>query len=272
MADINGLKLINDCFGHNNGDKLLEGFSNAIKKEVREADIIARIGGDEFVFLLPRTGKQEAIKMIKRIKERIKNKYVCNIKISASFGLDVKNENDNDNNISSIFKRAEDQMYRVKFNESVKIKTQYIDSVLRAFHKKYKNKKEHSYNVGKMCKKFATHIIKNNNLSYEKNEEIKRHCEIGYQILKSVRTYTKIANYVLEHHERWDGKGYPRGLDKDNISLQARMLGIVEVYDRMTNDDSGKTLSIESAKEYLVKNANKKFDPELVDIFVNKVI
>ena len=68
MADVNGLKLINDSFGHVMGDELLKKVAEVIKKGCRADDIIARLGGDEFVIILPKTDALETEKIIKRIK------------------------------------------------------------------------------------------------------------------------------------------------------------------------------------------------------------
>jgi diguanylate cyclase len=67
-------------------------------------------------------------------------------------------------------------------------------------------------------------------------EEIKRHSEVGYRILSSVNEFAEIASSVLEHHERWDGKGYPKGLKGEAISLAARIIAIADSFDAMTRE------------------------------------
>ena len=69
MADVNGLKLVNDSFGHAIGDELLKKVAEVMRKGCRADDIIARLGGDEFVILLPKTDTYEAEQIIKRIKD-----------------------------------------------------------------------------------------------------------------------------------------------------------------------------------------------------------
>jgi len=299
MADLNGLKLINDAFGHFEGDKLLIKFCGIIKKESRADDIISRIGGDEFVFLLPKTEEEKAYQIIERIKEGLSKEKVCEINISASFGCYSKiNES---MNIEHVFKKAEEQMYKHKLNESTEVKKKAIDIILNTLYQKHEKEKEHSLNVSRLCDLFGRalnfnegeirelrlfgrlHNIGKINLdknilsqqrSLEKDEsiEIKKHAEIGYQILRSTTDYSKIADYVLEHHERYDGSGYPRGLQKEEISVQARMLAIIEAYDRMTATNYKKLMHKEDAIEQLIKHKGKQFDPHLVDIFINQVI
>jgi len=103
--------------------------------------------------------------------------------------------------------------------------------------------------------------------------EIKRHPEIGYRILNTVNDMSDMASYVLYHHERWDGKGYPKGLKGDEIPFVSRIINIVDSYDAMTSERSyQKALSKEVAIEELKKNAGTQFDAELVSVFIEKVL
>ena len=77
---------------------------------------------------------------------------------------------------------------------------------------------------------------------------------------------------VLTHHERWDGKGYPKGLKGEEIPRLARIISIVESYDRMTHDsDNQKARSKEEAISILRQNAGTVFDPELVEVFIELI-
>jgi len=67
-------------------------------------------------------------------------------------------------------------------------------------------------------------------------EEMKRHPEIGYRIVQAIPGFANIADFILSHHERWDGKGYPRGLKEKEIPLVCRILAVTDAYDAMTND------------------------------------
>lgn len=103
--------------------------------------------------------------------------------------------------------------------------------------------------------------------------EIMRHPEIGYRILCTSYEMTEIAKYVLHHHERYDGMGYPRGLKADEIPLISRIISVADSYDAMTNLRSYReTLSQEQAVDELLTNRGTQFDPDLVDIFVNRVL
>ena len=82
-----------------------------------------------------------------------------------------------------------------------------------------------------------------------------------------------MSKYVYEHHERWDGKGYPKKLKAEAISIQARIIAVADAYDAMTGDRSyRKGLSRTAAIDELKKNAGTQFDPEVTRIFVERVL
>ena len=116
-------------------------------------------------------------------------------------------------------------------------------------------------------------LNKPNKLSEKEWLEMKRHSEIGYRILSSVNEYSKIAETVLAHHERWDGKGYPKGLQGEEIPRLARIVTIVDAFDAMTSDRPyRKALGEEAAIMEIVKNAGTQFDPQAAKIFIEKVL
>ncbi len=109
FADVNGLKNTNDNYGHKKGDKLLKEAAKIIKSEFRSDDIIARIGGDEFIALLPKTKIEDSERIVDRIKKKCSESYIDSIEISIAFGVDAKIEPEQ--NINDIIKNAEDKMY-----------------------------------------------------------------------------------------------------------------------------------------------------------------
>jgi HD-GYP domain-containing protein (c-di-GMP phosphodiesterase class II) len=103
--------------------------------------------------------------------------------------------------------------------------------------------------------------------------EIKRHPEIGYQILRSADEYVHVAEAVLSHHEWFDGTGYPRNLKGDEIPLTARITAVAEAYEIMVNGSVfRKPLAWQEAKEELIRNSGVQFDHQIVDIFITKVL
>ncbi len=110
-------------------------------------------------------------------------------------------------------------------------------------------------------------------LSDKEMEEIKKHPEIGYWLLKSDSRYQKVAEYVRHHHERWDGLGYPGGLKGGEIPLFSRIIAVADAYDAMTSKRVyQKTKSCPEAVRELIKHSGSQFDPNIVKIFVEKVL
>jgi HD-GYP domain-containing protein (c-di-GMP phosphodiesterase class II) len=98
---------------------------------------------------------------------------------------------------------------------------------------------------------------------------MKRHPEIGYRILLSTQEYSEVAEFILAHHERWDGKGYPRGLKGEAIPLESRIICIADSYDAMTTKRPYKDgMGRSEALEELVACSGTQFDPNLVRIMV----
>ncbi len=300
MADVNGLKLINDAFGHDAGDLLLRKISSILTKECRAQDITARIGGDEFVVLLPNTDANQAKAIIKRLNSAVSKEHFDHLMLSVSIGFAVK-RNSLDS-MNDIFKQAEDDMYRNKLSESSSIRSKTIDLILNSFYEKNNREMLHSHRVGNFCESIAKamdfskddisqmniagmmHDIGKIGISEETlnkpgglhdNEwaELKRHSEIGYRILGSVSEFSRIADYVLEHHERVDGKGYPKGLTGDKISVQAKIISLADAYDAMTSDRSyRKKMSVQEAVCELKRCCGTQFDPDIAKIFVENVL
>ncbi|PXV61937.1 diguanylate cyclase (GGDEF)-like protein, partial [Halanaerobium congolense] len=115
IADLNGLKIINDSYGHKKGDEILIQASQILKESLREEDILARYGGDEFAVLLPNTTKETAEKINKRIKEKCKKINNNPIPISIALGEATKEKPEQD--IKEILKKADDKMYKDKLSE-----------------------------------------------------------------------------------------------------------------------------------------------------------
>ncbi len=300
MGDVNGLKLINDTFGHSVGDELLIKVGKILKSCCRGDDIIARVGGDEYSILLPQTDGIEAQKLIKRIQESMKDEKVRDLDVSVSFGWATKTDVSQTKDF--INKKAEDFMYSNKLFDGPSFRGRVIDNIVMAINAKSPREEAHSKRVSALCvalgealevdegmiktlKIFgllhdigkiaiADDILnKTSGLTEREYYEIKRHSEIGYRILSTVNDMAEIANYVLYHHERWDGNGYPKGMAGGSIPLPSRICTIVDAYDAMTSDRSYRpAMTDEYAMNELQKNAGTQFDPYLVDVFLNKVI
>jgi diguanylate cyclase (GGDEF)-like protein/PAS domain S-box-containing protein len=300
MGDVNGLKLINDSFGHVIGDELLKKVAEVMIKGCRADDIIARLGGDEFVIILPKTDASESNRIIKRINDLLLKEKLESIDISVSFGWETKNNAEE--KVEVIFSNAEDNMYKKKLVGSPHMRENTITAIISTLHEKSKREKQHSDRVSVLCKSMGEALgLPNNNIEELKSvgllhdigkigidenilnkpgkltendwKEIKLHPEIGYRILSTVYEMAEMAKYVLHHHERWDGKGYPKGLKGEEILLQARIIAVADSYDAMTSDrDYKKVLSEEEAINEIRRCSGTQFDPYIARVFVEKVM
>jgi diguanylate cyclase (GGDEF)-like protein/PAS domain S-box-containing protein len=300
MADVNGLKLVNDAFGHEKGDHLLRTIAKIIKEKCRSDEIVSRIGGDEFIILLPKTNEDEAKQLINRIHSAVEKRGEKNSIMSISLGYAVKVHTNE--RMQDVFKCAEDDMYRHKLSERLSMRSKSIDLIMNSLYEKSNREMHHSKRVGDICELIASHMYysqaevkqiklaglvhdigkigisnaildKDGPLTIEEYCEIQKHSEAGHRILSSVGEFSEIAEYVLAHQERWDGSGYPQSLKGEEIPIQARMIAIADAYDAMTADRTyRRKIKSEVAIEEIKKCAGTQFDPEIVRIFTEKVI
>ncbi|MGI6730845.1 MAG: HD-GYP domain-containing protein [Anaerovoracaceae bacterium] len=103
--------------------------------------------------------------------------------------------------------------------------------------------------------------------------EVKKHPEYSYWIIGALFEMWDIGEYVLHHHERYDGLGYPLGLKGKEIPLLSRIISVADSYDAMTNPRPYKDkLDVDMAILELVRNKEKQFDPKIVDVFIKRVL
>jgi HD-GYP domain-containing protein (c-di-GMP phosphodiesterase class II) len=115
-------------------------------------------------------------------------------------------------------------------------------------------------------------INKNGKLNEEEYAIIKQHPVYGHKALVKNEALNHISNIVLQHHERWDGKGYPNGIKGEAIMYEARIIAIVDAYDAMTSDRPyRKALSKEESINEIKENAGKQFDPDIANFAIEKV-
>ncbi|MFW6035714.1 MAG: HD domain-containing phosphohydrolase [Halothermotrichaceae bacterium] len=300
LGDLNGLKIVNDAFGHQKGDKILSAAAEVFKKSCREKDIPIRWGGDEFLVYLPQTTYEKTRKIAAKINKKFDEVKVGPIKPTIALGYETKNKTDED--LTDIFKQAEEHMYTKKLEESRNAHSTIISSLRKTLSESTNETSKHCqrmreyvielgeaielsdhqlieigllaelHDLGKIA---VTKDILQKEDKLDENEwvQIKRHCEIGYKVASSSPEIIKIAEGILSHHEWWDGTGYPQNLKGDDIPLSARIISIVDAFDVMTHGRCYKpAVSVDKAVQELIACKGSQFDPELVDIFINKVL
>ena len=296
MADINGLKLMNDAFGHDAGDELLRVVASELNLTFQSKGVVARIGGDEFVVMMEKTSKDKALDLIETCRTAIEKHRLYGMDVSVSFGLDTKTDG---MSIEEIIKIAEDDMYKHKLFETASNRNEAIKAIMNTLHLKNPREQRHSARVSELCQKIgrqlglrkdeidllgvvgklhdigkisiSEHILnKPGKLTEEEWLDIKRHPEIGYRIISSSGEYQEISEDILMHHERWDGKGYPQGIKGDNIPLRARIIAIADAFDAMTSERPYRgAMSETDAIEEIKRCSGTQFDPEIATTFVD---
>lgn len=291
IGDVNGLKILNDTFGHLEGDQLLERTAEILQRCCRHEDIISRWGGDEYAIILPQTDHETALQICDRIRNECQIQE--NILIPISISLGVSTNSLPTQNVQKIITDAEEKMYQEKLIES----DHYRRKMLSTFISNLKPKTWHSADLCRLCLWFGMVL----NLPYSEEElmyltdlhdlgkinmdisflsqagsldedgwkKIKKHPEIGYRIAQAIHQISTIADAIWAHHERWDGAGYPRGLSKENIPLLARIMAIADAYDAMRCGRPYKSpLTKEEAINELLRCSGSQFDPYLVSLFI----
>jgi diguanylate cyclase (GGDEF)-like protein/PAS domain S-box-containing protein len=300
MLDLDGLKIINDAFGHEKGNDALIKVANIINDIRCEYGFAARIGGDEFIILCPNKDESHVSEMKRLLFEKVNLIKIEDFKFSLSFGYSIKS--DDSKNIDEIIKEAEDNMYSNKVLHGQTARNESVMSILHTLKDKYNEERIHSDKVSFYCKRMGEvlgldedhvkeleiaglmHDIgkitipdsildKPDKLTSDEWKIMKTHTINGYNILRSADKYSRLAEYALTHHERWDGNGYPNGLHGENIPLFSRIISISDAFEAMTADRPyRKALSQEIAIAELIRCSGSQFDPRLVNIFINDVI
>ena len=295
MGDVNGLKLTNDVFGHQAGDELLKSMAKVLQENCRPGDIIARWGGDEFLIILPHTTAEQAQEIMQSITAHCPAKTVGNMSLNVSLGCAVKTSEDE--SLVQIIKEAEEWMYHRKLLEGRSHRNTIINTLLGTLFEKSMETEEHAkrldyycnlvgrelklspqeldnltlftmlHDIGKVAIKESI-LQKPGPLTPAEWEEMKRHSEIGYRIAQNSPELSMVAEYILCHHEHWNGKGYPRGLKGEEIPLICRILAVADAFDAMTSDRVyRKSIGVKEALEELQRNAGTQFDPAVTKVF-----
>ncbi|MDF9407807.1 MAG: Cyclic di-GMP phosphodiesterase response regulator RpfG [Pelotomaculum sp. PtaB.Bin013] len=297
VCDLDGLKLINDTMGHDAGNDMLVTAANILKNCFSKGDMVARIGGDEYVVLLPRTDRLNLEKACQRIRESIKNYNFVNPEIPLSMSIGFAIGEKSAQKPAELFREADINMYREKLSHTQSTRSIIVQALKKMLEARDFATEGHSERMQDLVAQLAVvsgipeyklndlrlvalfHdlgkigvpdriLFKSGSLNKEEYVEIKKHCEIGFQIANSVPDLVPIADWILKHHESFDGKGYPLGLKGKNIPLECRILSIVDAYDAMTSDRPyRKAMMHKEAVDELKRCSGTQFDPLLVQKF-----
>ena len=299
-VDIDSLKLTNDLFGHSVGDKLILQTADLLRS-CSGKGIVARMGGDEFSILLPGVDEEEVKNIANKITSELRKQVSTNREATAllSISLGYITKSRPDQTIAEITNMAEEHMYRRKLLNHKSIRSTLLSTIKELLFSKGNETKEHADRIASLAKMLgaeldlnesdmdslelmatlhdigkigiSSHILsKPGDLDEAEWMEIRKHPEIGYRIALTIPELQGIADYILCHHERWDGKGYPQGLSGREIPYISRVISVLDAFDAMTADRVyRKAITQEDALEEIRKNAGTQFDPNIVNSFMN---
>jgi diguanylate cyclase (GGDEF)-like protein len=289
LIDVNGLKVFNDAFSHSVGDQLLVETADVLTSFKKDNDVVARIGGDEFVFIMTNTSKDAAQDRFEKINHALKEVEVSGIPISIAYGIAEKK--DETLTMSQLKNIADSKMYQQKF-KGTNTRIQTLEKIRNHFFKEFTFEKQ----VVEMVHKLSMELGHYMSLDYETltrldiasayynigifaiegevfNDErafsevdmleYQKHVETGYRIILATHRDEQIARAVLHHHEKFNGEGYPGHMKEKEIPLCSRMIAIIATYSRKILLDQPE----ESVRNYIDSERNESFDPDIIDEF-----
>lgn len=245
--------------------------------------------------MLPQTSPDNADHIVCRIKSEFKTARLDAIKCSAALGYDTKI--DMNQSLDEIMSNAENAMYRDKTMNRKSTNMDLINTILDSIHLRSQREEQHADAVAKLCVDIGRAL----NMPESELEKLERagllhdigkvsldqslllsetaysediagvqqHALVGYRLLSLFEDTIDIAEYVYNHHEHWDGTGYPRGIKGQQIPLISRIISVAEVYDRILNKGED---DVQTRKQYaldiLIKGSGMQFDPKVVETLV----
>ena len=300
VFDLDGLKMVNDTLGHEQGDRMLVVAAQSLRSAFRDGDVVARIGGDEFAALLEDASEE----LLGQIRERIRqstelanrqqpDEVALPISLSMGYALSVGSGTP----MRELFRQADNSMYREKLNRGQSARNSIVQTVMNMLKARDFITENHSDRLQLLVTKLAERrglsperiadlcllaqfhdigkvgipdriLMKPGLLNADEMAEMQKHCEIGHRISLALPELEAISEWILKHHEWWNGAGYPLGIAGAKIPLECRILAIADAYDAMTNDRPYRpAMSHQAAITELIHCAGTQFDPELVRLF-----
>ncbi|MDY4921581.1 diguanylate cyclase domain-containing protein [Frisingicoccus sp.] len=291
ICDINGLKVLNSSFGHSRGDQEIQKLSNTMRRCFPKETYFVRGQDANLIAIYRCEEEQEILTYLEHVKS--------DMSVNIQYGVSMVTEADPD--ILKAIKRAESAMQAKKMLSEDSSHSEVIVSLVRALEECDSDTEAHVIRTQRLGRELGVRLklsdIELSNLSLlcllhdigkigipleilnkpgklteAEWKVIQTHVVKGYQIAKSSHELKDIADVILYHHERWDGRGYPDGLSKESIPLLSRIISIVDAYDAMVNDRIYRpAIPVKEALEELKRCAGKQFDPSIVSEFIQMI-
>lgn len=303
FIDVDKLKLVNDAFGHSMGDELLKKVSEVIEGSCREEDLVFRWGGDEIVILLPDTRAEVRKKVRERICARMREAEFEPIDLLFSTGGSTAERKIRDESFDYLLQEAEERMYERKLERQKEVSRKVLSTIMGRLEERSPYVIDHMrrveeislelgkelgmkerdleelgkaaryHDIGKVVEDQITLKRYRGELTDEEREELKNHCNVGYQIARELGVLSGVARVILHHHEWWDGSGYPRGVAGEEIPYASRVISVANFYDLLTSprNPGERGASKEEALQEIGGAVGSRFDPEVTESFLSMV-
>ncbi len=299
VFDINELSQINSRYGHEQGDQAIRLLASSIRDASPAGSYFARLNDANLLAVCPGIDNPKIDQYIGNIRDRIYGG--SNLPFNFDFAYGSCQMNNAEEKMTSSVDTAISALFLKKMLDNRSLHASLLNSLVQVQQESDSSTEEHVQRTNQLGTKLGKRLgyserqlselallclmhdigklgvpleilNKPGKLTENEWEILKSHAEKGYRIAKASKELSVIADYILYHHERWDGKGYPDGLRAEAIPLLSRVIAIVDAYDAMTNDRAyRKRLSISQALEEIRKNAGVQFDPMIATEFIKMI-
>ncbi len=300
VCDINGVRMVNLAFGNEEGDRLIADVGKIVASCARPGDLVGRTGGDEFTVILPGADLKEVGQIVRKIEAAVERFNRARdshpYEISLSIGYDTKKSQDI--RIEHAIKTAGESLMHAKLLNQKSSHSALLASIMATLYARNQETEEHGQRLARYARMVGGALglsarvidemqllcmlhdigkigiddrilMKPDALTPEERKAMKRHSEIGHRIALASPEFAHIADYILHHHEKWDGTGYPTGLSGEEIPLQSRILAVCDAYDAMTEDRVyRRAMSSKDALAEIARCAGTQFDPVIAELFI----
>lgn len=299
VCNANGIGLINDVFGWGKGNEMLRMVADLLRENLPQSAFLARLEDGNMAAVFTEVEQKYAEQLFENIRKLYQAANDTGIETDLEYGIAVARNKEK--TLEDTYREAIDSMRTKKLMNGSSKKSSLMDSLTQTLTESDYETEEHvertkemairlgralnltDSDLGKLALLAVLHdigkiaiphaiLVKPSKLTSEEWEIMKSHTEKGYRIASASVELESIAKYILHHHERWDGNGYPGGLKGEEIPLLSRIITVVDSHDVMVHDRPyHKAMSEEAAKEELLRCSGTQFDPHLVEVFL-KVI